>query len=41
MARIDRVPTHFVPQEREKLIYQAWLDKKAFGADANSDKEPI
>lgn len=41
MARIDRVPTHFVPQEREKHIYQAWLDQGAFGADAHSDKEPF
>lgn len=41
MARIDRVPTHFVPQERERLIYQAWLDQGAFGADAHSDKEPF
>lgn len=41
MARIDRVAKHFVPQEREKSIYQAWLDQDAFGADPHSDKEPF
>ncbi|MDO5033226.1 MAG: valine--tRNA ligase [Eubacteriales bacterium] len=41
MARIDRVPAHFVAQEREQEIYQSWLDQDAFGADASSDKEPF
>lgn len=38
MARIDSVKAHFVPQEREDDIYDKWMEKGAFVAEADSDK---
>ena len=40
MARIDAIATTFNPNEKERQIYQEWLDSKAFAATPNQEKEP-
>ena len=41
MAADQELPTHFSPADLEAPLYQTWLDKKYFAADAQSAKKPF
>jgi valyl-tRNA synthetase len=41
MAAERELPTHFSPAELEAPLYQSWLDRDYFSADANSGKPPF
>ena len=38
---MSELPSNFVPQDIEGLLYQKWLDAGYFSADAKSDKPPF
>ena len=41
MAADQELPTHFSPAELEAPLYQSWLDRDYFSADATSAKPPF
>ena len=41
MAADQELPTHFSPADLEAPIYQGWLERNYFVADATSKKKPF
>jgi len=41
MAADEQLPTHFSPADLEAPLYQSWLDRGYFTADASSQKRPF
>ncbi|MEY2798191.1 MAG: hypothetical protein RIS22_457 [Actinomycetota bacterium] len=41
MAADEQLPTHFSPADLEAPLYQSWLDRGYFIADASSQKRPF
>jgi valyl-tRNA synthetase len=41
MAAEEQLPTHFSPADLEAPLYQSWLDRDYFTADASSQKRPF
>lgn len=41
MAADQELPTHFSPADLEAPLYQSWLDRNYFAADATSEKKPF
>ena len=41
MAAEEQLPTHFSPADLEAPLYQSWLDRGYFTADASSQKRPF